>query len=292
MSTQVDTRYGSVGGQDDDGLVVFRGVPFAAPPIGPRRFRAPEPAEPWNGVRPALRFSLPGPQLDDMPLHGFDISRTSEDCLYLNVWTPNTDGARTVMVWIHGGAFAVGSSSQPLFDGATLARHGDVVVVSINYRLGALGFLNVDADGFDANCGLLDLVAALEWVRDNIAGFGGDPTRVTVFGESAGAMSIGCLLGSPRTAGLFGRAILQSGSVGRIPSADDAAEVADRFLAKLDIDRCRLDGLRAVPVDDILTAQRQVRDEFRAPRPLTMPFQPLVDGELLPRSPLQHIADG
>jgi para-nitrobenzyl esterase len=177
----------------EGGLAVFRGLPFARPPVGPLRFQPPEPREPWSGVRDAARFGPSAPQNGALvgPLMSLGITRTGEDCLYLNIWTPAADGARRpVLVWIHGGAFILGSGSQTLYDGSALARRGDVVVVTINYRLGALGFLRL-RDRFGerlpatGNEGLLDQVAALEWVRDEIAAFGGDPDRVTIFGESA-----------------------------------------------------------------------------------------------------------
>ena len=216
----VETRRGTVRGVAEGGLAVFRGLPFARPPVGPLRFRPPEPPEPWSGVRDAARFGTSASQNGALvgTLMSLGISRTGDDCLYLNVWTPGADrGRRPVLVWIHGGAFILGSGSQMLYDGATLTRRGDVVVVTINYRLGALGFLRLrdrfgDRLPATGNEGLLDQVAALEWVRDEIAAFGGDPANVTIFGESAGAMSCATLLGVPRARGLFHRAILQSGA--------------------------------------------------------------------------------
>jgi carboxylesterase type B len=205
LTSHVATRSGRLEGETYGGGVRFRGIPFAKPPIGALRFRAPEPPDPWSGLRDARDFGPSAPQIGPVnrvirSLIGAAGSRQSQDCLYLNVWTPKCDGARRpVMVWIHGGAFILGSGSTSLYAGERLATRGDVVVVTINYRLGALGFLSWKgfAPGSDvppANLGLRDQIAALGWVRDNIEAFGGDPGNVTVFGESAGAMSIGTLL--------------------------------------------------------------------------------------------------
>ena len=219
----VSSACGSLEGIDLGECLSFRGIPFAAPPVGGLRYRAPQKLRSWNGVRKATEFGPEPPQNTS--------SRTawlrrvvgggagqSEDCLYLNVWTPSADaGGRPVLVWIYGGGFSVGSGSMSLYDGARLAIRGDVVVVTLNYRLGALGFVNPGEvfgpdSGIGTNLGLQDQIAALGWVRDNIAAFGGDPERVTVFGESAGAMSAGTLLGMPLAQKLFQRAILQSGA--------------------------------------------------------------------------------
>src|SRR5438270_5116983 len=205
MAPVVETRNGMLEGARDAGVSLFRGIPFAAPPAGEHRFAPPRPASPWRGTRDATRFgpSAPQPMTGLAALPGFGVDERSEDCLTLNVWTPAADsGHRPVLVWIHGGGFVYGAGSQPIYDGATLAQRGDVVVVTVNYRLGAFGFLHlrdlvggkVEATG---NAGLLDQVAALNWVRDNIDAFGGDPDNVTIFGESAGAMSVASLLGMP-----------------------------------------------------------------------------------------------
>ncbi|MGH7317841.1 MAG: carboxylesterase/lipase family protein, partial [Candidatus Rokuibacteriota bacterium] len=243
MDVLVETRRGRVRGVTESGLAVFRGLPFARPPVGARRFQPPEPPAPWSGVRDAARFGTSAAQNGALvgPLMSLGIGRTGEDCLYLNVWTPRPDRARRpVLVWIHGGAFILGSGSQLLYDGSRLARRGDVVVVTVNYRLGALGFLGVQ-DRFGrrlpatGNEGLLDQIAALEWVRDEIAAFGGDPDNVTIFGESAGAMSCATLLGMPRARGLFHRAILQSGAANYVWPRDTAARLADQVLAEIGV---------------------------------------------------------
>jgi para-nitrobenzyl esterase len=264
MDVLVETRRGPVRGVAEGGLAVFRGLPFARPPVGPLRFRPPEPPEPWSGVRDAARFGPSASQNGALvgPLMSLGISRTGEDCLYLNVWTPAADRARRpVLVWIHGGAFVLGSGSQMLYDGATLARRGDVVVVTVNYRLGALGFLRL-RDRFgerlpaSGNEGLLDQVAALEWVRDEIAAFGGDPGNVTIFGESAGAMSCATLLGMPRARGLFHRAILQSGAANYLWPRATASRIADQVLTDLAV--ASPEDLRAAAPARLLAAQRRL----------------------------------
>jgi para-nitrobenzyl esterase len=223
METIVKTDAGKVEGYQQRGLYVFKGMPYAAPPVGERRWLPPGAAEPWSGVRQAQSSAAIAPQ--NMAQGGFlDLNQRpaaepqSEDCLYLNVWTPGLDDAhRPVLFWIHGGGFTGGSGSSPVYKGSRLSSRGNVVVVTTNYRLGPLGFLNLNeitggkipATG---NEGLLDQVAALEWVRSNITSFGGDPGNVTIFGESAGGMSVGCLLAVPQAKGLFRRAILQSGA--------------------------------------------------------------------------------
>ncbi len=207
----VETTSGKIEGVFRKGLYIFRGIPYAAPPIGERRWSPPEPPEPWRGVKAAKEFAptAPQPPMDIQFLEPPKKQTQSEDCLYLNVWTPGLDGPkRPVMVWIHGGYFTNGAGSWAFYNGRILSAHGGVVVVTINYRLGALGFLNLNevtkgripATG---NEGLLDQVFALEWVRDNISRFGGNPDNVTIFGESAGAMSVGMLLAMPKARGLF-----------------------------------------------------------------------------------------
>ena len=227
--TLIETKSGKIKGSYQDGLYIFKGIPYAAPPVGEFRWLPPQPVKPWKGVRQAQTFGPIAPQNGALSLAPeYQVEEPqSEDCLYLNVWSPGADGSRRpVLVWIHGGAFNRGSGSSPMYPGTTLARRGNVVVVTLNYRLGALGFLHlkkltggrIPATG---NEGLLDQIAALQWVRDNIAHFGGDPDNVTVFGESAGGMSIGCLLAMPQARGLFHKAILQSGS-STVKSLDEA----------------------------------------------------------------------
>jgi para-nitrobenzyl esterase len=223
--------------------------------------------------------------------------RQSQDCLYLNVWTPRCDNKRRpVLVWIHGGAFILGSGSTALYDGGRLARRGDVVVVTINYRLGALGFLNWQTicDGEDrppSNLGIRDQIAALEWVRDNIEGFGGDPDNVTVFGESAGAMSIGTLLGVPAARGLFHKAILQSGAAHNISTEAKAARVAEYFIEALELENPSPEALRELPVTRLMQAQARTTMRIGLDDGM-MAWQPCIDGELLPEQPLVAIDRG
>jgi len=303
MALLVVTAHGPVRGVPlDGGGAVFRNVPYAAAPSGARRFHPPVPPEPWTGVRDAASFGPTAPKAAyaapfDALLPDPDIA--GEDYLNLNVWTPDLAGSAPVMVWLHGGAFANGSGAVPGYDGTAFARDG-VVLVTLNYRLGAEGFLSLADDDAVANLGLLDQVAALRWVRENIAVFGGDPDRVTVFGQSAGAMSIGALLAMPAAAGLFRRAILQSGAAHHALSLASARLIAGRLAALLDIAPTR-DGLAGVPASRLLAAQQQLRAEISAdPSPARwgeaavnyMPFEPVVDGHVLPRHPARAVADG
>ncbi|MDR2986785.1 MAG: carboxylesterase family protein, partial [Nocardiopsaceae bacterium] len=226
MAPTVATLRGTLRGQVRDGVASFLGIPYAASPTGSFRFQAPQPPEPWKGVRDALAYGATPPKPDYPPpfdtLFG-EPNIAGDDWLNLNVWTPDpTASGLPVMVWIHGGAFANGNSAIPLYDGHAFARDG-VVLVSINYRLGVDGFAVLP--GRPANRGLLDQIAALEWVRDNIGAFGGDPGNVTIFGESAGGMSVTTLLAMPRAAGLFAKAVAQSGAAQAAASPADAALV-------------------------------------------------------------------
>jgi para-nitrobenzyl esterase len=218
----------------------------------------------------------------------------SEDCLYLNIWSPGAEGEkRPVMVYIHGGAFTLGSASDPWYDGTSFAANHNIVVVSLNYRLGILGFVYLkDLAGADTsytgNCGLLDQIAALEWVRENIAAFGGDPDQVTVMGESAGAMSIGALLGMPAAKGLFQRAILQSGAAGNLVTRPQATQVAQALLAKLGLETSQLSALADVPLEALLKIQPELGREFGG----IQAYSPMIDGDTLPQHPSAMIAQG
>lgn len=285
-----ETVHGTVRGAYEDGVAVFRGIPYAAAPVGARRFRAPAPPEPWTGVRAATAYgpTAPkrpyGPPLDRLLA---DPSVPGEDCLNLNVWTPDPAGAGLpVLVWVHGGNLLHGSSALALYDGSAFARDG-VVCVSVNYRLGMEGFAVLpDAP---ANRGLLDQLAALGWVRDNIAAFGGDPDRVTVCGESAGAIGVGALLTAPRARGLFRRAVLQSGVPSALPVAE-ARGTTERVARRLGVAATARE-LAAVDPAALLAAQSAVT---AGGSPLTggHSFALVVDGELLPRDPLEALLDG
>jgi len=294
----VETSSGRIKGRAGNGFQSFLGIPYAAPPIGVGRFRPPQPAAAWSGVRAADAFGPVAPQLPS-PLENIlgaaPIVSEEAGCLSLNVWTPGagTD-RRPVMVWIHGGAFITGSGSTPWYDGAHFAAHHDVVVVTVNYRLGVLGFTFLaELAGPDyqasGSVGILDQAAALTWVRDNIAAFGGDPGNVTIFGESAGAMSVGTLLGLPEASGLFHRAILQSGAASNSLEPEQATQYATELLAALDLGPTDVSRLHEVPVEALLEAQGKLALAY-AQR--GMMFQPVVDGSVLERRPLDSVAAG
>jgi para-nitrobenzyl esterase len=299
MGFEVDTALGRIEGVEDRGLLAFRGIPYAKPPVAERRFCAPETPESWSGVRDASAFGFSAPQnkvqLD--ALFGMGVGDQSEDCLYLNVLTPAADGGRRpVMVWIHGGAFTIGSGSQPMYDPVPLALRGDVVIVTINYRLGALGFLHLlDVCGEDlgtsANCGILDQAAALRWVGENIERFGGDPQQVTIFGESAGGMSVGTLMGTPAAQGLFQRAIAQSGAAHRVNDRGSASEVASLLLDTLEIEPRDAARLRDVPVKRLLEVQAKLIASYER-HDAGRAFCPAVDGRSLPESAIGAIRSG
>jgi len=292
---------GRVRGHERAGLWVYSGIPYARPPLGPLRWRPPEPPEVWSGIREAGEFGPIAPQ--PPPIEGIaipgDPAGQSEDCLTVNVWTPGSDDRRRpVMVWIHGGGFTTGSGSFLLYRGGDLARNGDVVVVTINYRLGALGFLGHRGLLDDhaptpaiGNWGLMDQVAALRWVRDNIAGFGGDPGNVTVFGESAGAMSISALLGVPAARGLFHRAIVESGPP-YTHSVERAEQAGNDLAAQLGLAELSRAALEKVPADELVAATQALQNRPPPPGEMPLPFLPVIDGAYLPRPPTEAVAAG
>ena len=293
-----ETPAGRIRGSQEGSLQVFRGIPYAEAPVGDLRFLPPRRITSYPETVDALEFA-PSPQQSPafvVVAPGVDIfagvGDKDEDCLALNVWTPGTTGSRPVMVWIYGGSFARGSSTQVVYDGAKLAGEGDVVVVTLNYRLGALGFLDLDLPGWKTNLGLRDQLAALEWVRDNIAAFGGDPGRVTIFGESAGAISVSSLLGSPASKGLFQRAIMQSGAGRDVVSREAAQRFSASFMRHLGLEPADVEGARRASVDEILAAQMTTTLEAMAKEGISAGFQPVVDGDLLPTQPLQAVSAG
>jgi para-nitrobenzyl esterase len=274
---------GELQGFEEGGVAQFRGIPFAAPPVGERRFLPPQAVEPWSGVRDATQWAARAPQsLEATPFRRIVDVPVDEDCLTLNVFTPGLDGAanKPVMVWIHGGAFNIGSGC--LFDAAELSRRGNVVVVTVNYRLGALGFSYLDHfdDRFagSGNVALLDQIAALQWVRDNVAAFGGDANSVTIFGESAGGHSVGCLLTAPDARGLFHRAIPQSGAGFNLREVDQAVAQTTALMDQLGV--TSVEALQSVPVDRLIEAQA------------AFSFSPVQDGVVLGDHVIDAVAVG
>src|SRR6516165_83080 len=296
----VETTFGPVLGTDDGEIRTWKGIRYAAPPVGALRFRMPEPPQRWTEVADATSFgpACPQPTFPNMPL---DLGAPQgEDCLSLNIWaSADTEpgDARPVLVWLHGGAYILGSGSQPLYDGRRLVSGGDVVLVTVNHRLGALGFLDLSSFNtagrrFDSNLGLHDVLAALRWVRDNIAAFGGDPQRVTLFGESAGAGIITTLLASPAADGLFAGAIAQSSPATSVYDRDRAQRVAVSVLDKLGIAPSGVGRLLDAPIAAILAASQEVFDEVPVRNPGTLAFVPIVDGELLHDYPVKLAQQG
>ena len=296
----VDTRYGPVTGVDDGIVKAWRGIRFAAPPVGDLRWRAPRPPNPWTEPADATRFGPVCHQLTD-PRIPIDLGAPQgDDCLTLNIWCAShiePDDAKPVLVWVHGGAYVLGSSAQALYDGAALATGGDAIIVTINYRLGAFGFLDLsgyDADGvtFDTNIGLRDVLSALEWVRDNIAAFGGAPDRVTLFGESAGAGVVTTLLASPAAAGLFTAAIAQSSPATSVYSTDRSRSMAARYLELLGVNADEPGRLTDAPTATLVAATKQLFNEVPLRYPGTLAFAPHVDGDVVPDYPVNAAREG
>ncbi|MFE6836748.1 carboxylesterase/lipase family protein [Streptomyces sp. NPDC057705] len=294
---EVRVTGGALRGAREDGVAVFRGIPFAEPPVGPLRFAAPRPVRGWDGVRPAVSYGPPPPQGGHFGMDALARDAAGDDWLTVNVWSPEPGpgAGLPVMVWIQGGAYSIGMSGLPEYDGGRLARDGGVVVVTFNYRVGLEGFGHIE--GAPANRGLLDQAAALEWVRDNIRAFGGDPGRVTVFGQSAGAGSVAALLAMPRAAGLFGRAVAQSVQ-GTFFSPELAADIASACAAELGLrptraDLCGVDPARLSAAGDAVGAKMdRWADRWGPVAHRAIPFSPVVDGETLPVTPWQALADG
>lgn len=291
MPTLLHPPCGTIRGTTELGVGVWRGVPYAEQPIGDRRFLRPEPLPPWPGVRDALEH---GP----IPLQGKsfvgggrdDPKVRDEACLTLTVWSPDVTASLPVMVWIPGGAFVFGAGQFQLYNGARLAANGDVVVVNVTYRIGVFGGLELSSlgDGFDDNLALRDQIAALQWVRDNIAAFGGDPARVTVFGESAGATSVLALLASPAAAGLFGHAIAQSPALPLIADRETRALRAAEFLNELDVP---VEDIKGLPQRQLRRAAGVIQQRSAADTP-TLGYGLTYGVELLPRHPIDAARAG
>lgn len=308
MSAIVETTQGRVSGFEIEGTTAFLSLPYGAPTDGANRFLPPKPPASWAGVRDATRVLGKAPQaglrnpsrpeLDD--LSGTpDPSPETEDCLTLNLWTPAADGAkRPVMVWFHGGAFAYGNANGDRTRGSRLARRNDIVVVCVNQRLNIFGHLDLSALASpefaqSGNAGTLDMVASLEWVRDNIAAFGGDPGNVTIFGESGGGGKVSTLLAMPRAKGLFHRAIIQSGAGVRLRTPDRAHALTEHVLKVLGLGRGDIARLQALPVAALLAAVKPAEKALGpAPSPFLdrYPFGPVVDGDVLPAHPFDPAA--
>lgn len=285
--TTVTTRLGRAEGfRTEDGVVAFLGLPFAEPPVGGLRFRPPVPVRSWGGSLNATTF---GPACPQPVEAGSSLYLDqSEDCLTLNVWTPAVDDrARPVMVWIHGGGWIYEGTEDRLYDGGRLAARGDVVVVSVEYRLGALGFTHLEGVEGSGNAGMLDQKLALEWVREHIGQFGGDPSNVTIFGESAGGMSVSALLGMPSAKGLFHKAIAQSNVASWARRADYASRVTALLLEKVGAKNS--EDLMSCPWPELLQAQIAVcRENF----PEDLLYGPVVDGMVFPSPPVQAVREG
>ncbi|HZN78091.1 MAG TPA: carboxylesterase/lipase family protein [Mycobacterium sp.] len=300
MSTVVETAYGPIRGVDDGGVRSWLGVRYGAPPTGGLRWRAPEQPQPWTDVADASILGPVCPQPVD-PRIPIDLGAPQgDDCLTLNIWASSDIAAgdrKPVMVWIHGGAYVLGSANQPMYDGRVLAAGGDVVVVTVNYRLGAFGFLDLSSFStprrrFESNLGLRDVLHALHWIRDNIAAFGGDPDRVTVFGESAGAGIITTLLASPAAEGLFAGAIAQSSPATSLYDATRGRRVAAQFLAALGLGDNDIEQLTDAPVEALVAASRTLFNEVPVQCPGTLAFAPIVDGDLVPDHPVKLAREG
>jgi para-nitrobenzyl esterase len=306
----VATAAGKVAGYTRNGIITFKGIPYGGSTEGTNRFMPPTKPKSWDGVRSSRQHGPVAPQApragwandEEAFMFSWDDGIQGEDCLRVNVWTPavNDNKKRPVMVWLHGGGFAAGSGQELLsYDGENLARRGDVVVVTLNHRLNILGYLNLakygDKYASSANVGMLDIVAALEWVRDNIGAFGGDTGVVTIFGQSGGGAEVSVLMGMPAAKGLFHRAIVESGSMLKANTAERSQRLTDLVVAELGLTPSTIDQIQTLPYTKILHASTEVLRKNN-PRPAggvpnfrrmgeTLGFSPVVDGTILPAHP-------
>ncbi len=306
----VETTAGKVHGYQRNGIYTFKGIPYGGTTGGENRFMPPVKPAPWTGVRSSMNYGPVSPQgprtgwaSDETAfMFQWDDGQPGEDCLRINVWTPgvNDNRKRPVMVWLHGGGFAAGSGQElKSYDGENLCHRGNVVVVSLNHRLNVLGYLNLAGIGGEkyaqsANAGMLDIVAALEWVRDNIANFGGDPGKVMIFGQSGGGGKVGTLMAIPAAKGLFHRAAIQSGSMLRAGTPEDSEQLAMAVLSELDLSKSQLDQIHSVPVDRLeaaaTAALRKISPPTGGPPDMRrlarrLGWAPVVDGKVLPAHP-------
>jgi len=286
-SSVVEIDTGRVRGYVNEGVSVFKGIPYGASTAGENRFRPPQPATAWTGVRESVEYGPTAPQT--LASNGQLAAGQSEDCLVINVWTPeaNSNRKRPVMFWCHGGGFTSLSGSSPSYDGTNLCNRGDVVVVTVNHRLNIMGFTHLAELGGEpfahaGTAGMLDLVAALQWVQRNIEQFGGDPDNVMIFGESGGGRKVGTLLAMPAAKGLFHRAVIQSGPTIRLASAEAGTRQATSLFEELGLQTGDMQGLQNAPVERIIAAYQAISR--------TSSFAPVVDGDALPASPFHPTA--
>jgi para-nitrobenzyl esterase len=300
----VNTKYGKLEGSFENGMYVFKGIPYAKQPVGDLRWLPPQTSNNWDGVKPAKNYGKISPQ-NVMPLAAnmpgmpdFSQAFQDEGCLYMNIWTLGLDDAkRPVIFWIHGGAFIIGAGNEPFLENGALVKRGDIVLVSINYRMGAFGFMNlkeitggkIPATG---NEGLLDQIIALDWVQENIVAFGGNPDNITVAGFSAGGMSIGDLLSMPKARGKFCKTINRSGSTNTVTPLENAIEGAEQFLKLLNVNPQDTVALRNLSTKQLLDAQEKLGVIMRENRGAITPFAPVVDGDVMPEYPIEAIKKG